>query len=185
MSKKETLNIVDENDNIIGKEQRERVHKSGLLHREIHVWVYNNKGEVLLQKRSMSKDTFPGLLDASVGGHVDLGENYNDAGVKELEEETGIKADKKDLIYLIKIRGKIYDEVTGMTNNTFRVSYAYKYNGDLQSLRLEEGKAISLEFWSIDRVLNPSLEDRQKFISYLLGEEYAIVFKKIKELIKQ
>ncbi|MDD2647077.1 MAG: NUDIX domain-containing protein [Patescibacteria group bacterium] len=185
MGKKEILNIVDENDNIIGQEQRERVHKSGLLHREIHVWVYNDKGEVLLQKRAMDKDTFPGLFDASVGGHVDLNQTYEEAATRELEEEIGVKADIKDLSYLIKMRDKDYDQSTGMTNNRFWVVYAYKYNENKDNLRLEKGKAISLEFWPINRIMNASAEDREKFIPFLLGDKYSIIFQEIKNLIKQ
>jgi isopentenyldiphosphate isomerase len=69
----EKLDIVDEDDNIIGQDTRENVHRKGLLHREIHVIIYNDENEILLQKRSMNKDTYPSLLDISVGGHVDLG----------------------------------------------------------------------------------------------------------------
>ncbi len=64
----EKLNIVDENDNIIGEDTRKNIHKNGLLHREIWVWIYNKNLDVLFQKRSSNKDTFPNKLDASVLG---------------------------------------------------------------------------------------------------------------------
>ena len=65
---KEKLNIIDENDNIVGEDSRENIHKKGLLHREIWVWIYNDKLEILFQRRAPDKDTFPNKLDASVGG---------------------------------------------------------------------------------------------------------------------
>ena len=68
MTKLQKLNIIDEDDNIIGEDSRENIHRKGLLHREIHVWIYNKKGEILFQKRSITKDTWTGLLDASACG---------------------------------------------------------------------------------------------------------------------
>ena len=73
MADNRKLNIIDENGNITGEETRENIHKQGLLHREIHVWFYTPKGEILFQHRAKDKDTYPDLLDATVGGHVEIG----------------------------------------------------------------------------------------------------------------
>ena len=183
MAKSQKLNIIDEDDSIIGEDTRENIHKKGLLHREIHVWVYNKKGEILFQKRSMTKDTWPGLLDASAGGHVELNDNYNKAAVRELEEETGIKADKSDLTFITKLRKKGHDKSTGMTNNVIRAIYVYEYDGE-QEIILEDGKADSLEFWPLEKIFNISEKDRKKFISTVLSEEYMNIYRKIQELIK-
>ena len=181
MPETQRLNIVDEDDNVIGQESRENIHKNGILHREIHVWIYNTKGDILFQKRSMTKDTYPGLLDASAGGHVELNDSYEKAAIRELEEETGLKADKKDLTYITKIRKKSYDKLTGMTNNVIRAVYAYKYDNE-QEIKLEEGMADSLEFWPVEKIFNISEEDRKKFIATILSEEYMEIYKKIQEL---
>ena len=71
MADSRKLNIVDENDQIIGEDTRENIHRKGLLHREIHVWFYTPKSEIVFQHRAKNKDTFPDLLDATVGGHVE------------------------------------------------------------------------------------------------------------------
>ena len=181
MTKLQKLNIVDEDDNIIGEDSRENVHRKGLLHREVHVWIYNKKGEILFQKRSMTKDTYPGLLDASVGGHVELNDNYDEAAIRELEEETGIKANKSDLTYITEIRKKSYDKITGMTNNVIRAVYVYEYDNE-QEIKLEKGKADSLEFWPLEKIFNISEEDRKKFISAILSEEYINIFREIQGL---
>jgi len=180
----EFLEIIDENDNIIGKDTRENVHKNGLLHREIHVWIYNKNGEIIFQRRSKDKDTFPGLLDASVGGHVDIGDDYLAAAVRELEEETGIKTDSKDLVYITKMRKNVLDEKTGMKNNTIKRVYAYEYNGDAKDLKLEEGKATSLEFWSIEKIMNLNEDEKKEFISSIIDDEYKNIFNEIKQIIK-
>jgi isopentenyl-diphosphate delta-isomerase type 1 len=176
------LNIIDENDHIVGKDTRENIHKNGLLHREIHVWVYNQNGEILFQRRSKTKDTFPNLLDASVGGHVEIGDDYLTSAIKELEEETGIKAKTKDLIHIAKMRKTSNDEVTGTINNVIRKIYAYEFCGDARNLKLEKGKATSLEFWKIDRILHMDDKEKKEFIASVVDEEYMAIFKKIKSL---
>jgi len=82
----EIFDVVDRGDVVVGRETRSRVHQLGLLHRAVHVLVYNGKGEVFLQKRSMSKDRQPGLWDSSSSGHVDSGEDYDAAARRELGE---------------------------------------------------------------------------------------------------
>jgi isopentenyldiphosphate isomerase len=86
----EIFDIVNEHDAVVGRAPRREVHARGLTHRAVHVLVFNARGEVFLQKRSMSKDTSPGLWDSSASGHVDSGEDYNACAVRELREEIGL-----------------------------------------------------------------------------------------------
>lgn len=85
------FDVVNERDEVIGRERRAAVHARGLWHRAIHVLVYNATGEVFLQKRAMRKDTAPGCWDSSCSGHVDAGEDYDAAATRELGEELGLK----------------------------------------------------------------------------------------------
>lgn len=87
----EIFDVVNERDEVIGRETRREVHRMGLKHRAVHVLVFNSRGEVFLQKRSMSKDTSPGLWDSSASGHVDGGESYDSCAIRELREEIGLK----------------------------------------------------------------------------------------------
>jgi isopentenyl-diphosphate delta-isomerase type 1 len=86
----EVFDVVNERDEVIGRERRSEVHRRGLRHRAVHVLVFNARGELLLQKRSMSKDTFPGTWDSSASGHLDAGEDYDACAVRELREEIGL-----------------------------------------------------------------------------------------------
>jgi 16S rRNA (adenine1518-N6/adenine1519-N6)-dimethyltransferase len=61
------LNVVDESGKILGEETRENIHRQGLLHKEIHVWLFTPNKEIVFQHRGKDKDTFPDLLDATVG----------------------------------------------------------------------------------------------------------------------
>jgi isopentenyl-diphosphate delta-isomerase type 1 len=86
----EIFDVVNERDEVIGRASRREVHARDLLHRAIHVLVFNGRGEVFLQKRSLTKDSSPGLWDSSTSGHVDAGEDYDACAVRELREELGL-----------------------------------------------------------------------------------------------
>jgi isopentenyldiphosphate isomerase len=98
----EIFDVVNERDEVIDQKPRSEVHARGLLHRAVHVLVFNSLGEVFLQKRSMNKDRQPGVWDSSSSGHVDSGEHYDETAVRELREELGLKA-KAPLQKLFKI----------------------------------------------------------------------------------
>lgn len=85
----EIFDVVNEQDEVIGRETRREVHRLGLMHRAVHVLVFNAAGNVFLQKRSMKKDRQPGVWDSSASGHVDTGEDYDACAVRELREELG------------------------------------------------------------------------------------------------
>lgn len=89
----EIFDVVNERDEVIGRAPRREVHARGLLHRAVHVLVFNARGEVFLQKRSLKKDKHPGVWDSSSSGHVDSGEDYDATAVRELWEEIGLKLD--------------------------------------------------------------------------------------------
>jgi len=86
----EIFDVVNERDEVVGQNTRREVHARGLLHRAIHVLVFNSRGEIFLQKRSTTKDREPGKWDSSSSGHVDSGEDYDACAVRELREEIGL-----------------------------------------------------------------------------------------------
>lgn len=99
----ELLDIVDENGIPTGKViDREIAHSQGILHRTSHVWLLrkkNNHVQILLQKRSSSKDSHPDCYDISSAGHIPAGIDFKESAIRELKEELGINADVEDLIY--------------------------------------------------------------------------------------
>lgn len=98
----EMLEVINENDNIIGLETRSKIHQDGLLHREIHIWFLTPKSEIIFQHRAKDKDTHPDKLDATVGGHVEPKMSYEETAIKECKEETGIDIDLNKLVFLKK-----------------------------------------------------------------------------------
>jgi len=182
-NQKEMLEVIDENDNIIGLETREKIHKEGLLHREIHIFFLTSNYEIIFQHRAKDKETYPDKLDATVGGHVEPNMSYEETAVKECKEETGVEIDPKKLVFLGKLRKKTFDEVTGLTNNTIRSQYAYLYEGSINDLQIEKGKAEGFEAWKMDDLSHLSESDRKKFIAVFLTEDMFKLFYKAKELL--
>lgn len=95
----ELLTQVDENNNVIGSISRKTAHNSpNVYYRTIYVLVKNDSGEVLIQKRSTTKDLYPNCWDISVGGHVNFNKSYLETAVRELGEELGVKVKPEDLL---------------------------------------------------------------------------------------
>jgi 16S rRNA (adenine1518-N6/adenine1519-N6)-dimethyltransferase len=89
-SGEELFDVVDTEDRVIDTQPRDVVHVNNLRHRAVHMLLFNDAGEILLQKRSIWKDRNAGLWDSSAAGHVDAGETYESAAARELVEEIGV-----------------------------------------------------------------------------------------------
>jgi 16S rRNA (adenine1518-N6/adenine1519-N6)-dimethyltransferase len=93
----EMFDVVNEHNEVIQQLPRGEVHARGLLHRAVHVFVINARGEVYLQKRSHLKDVSPLKWDSSAAGHLDVGESYAACAIRETREEIGIEIDGTEL----------------------------------------------------------------------------------------
>jgi 16S rRNA (adenine1518-N6/adenine1519-N6)-dimethyltransferase len=89
----ELFDVVDSEDRVVGQATRGEVHARGLLHRSVHILVFNSQGELFLQKRALTKDENPGYWDSSAAGHVNSGEDYLASAGRELKEELGISGE--------------------------------------------------------------------------------------------
>ena len=121
----EIFDVVDENDQVIDQRPRSEVHRLKLYHRATHILVFNNVGELFLQKRSMSKDSSPGLWDSSAAGHLDHGEEYDDCARREFTEELGV-SEPPTLHRLFKIGA------SPETDYEFAWIYRCEYDGPMQ-----------------------------------------------------
>jgi isopentenyl-diphosphate delta-isomerase type 1 len=124
MSDEEWFDVVDEVDRVVGRATRVQAHAQGLRHRAIHVLLFDDQGQIYLQRRSWEKDKHPGCWDSSCSGHVDSGETYDLAAHRELGEELGLRA-PPPLERLFKISASVQ---TGME---FIWVYRGSWNGPL------------------------------------------------------
>ncbi|TDJ26850.1 MAG: NUDIX domain-containing protein [Gammaproteobacteria bacterium] len=138
LASRELLDVVDADDRVTGVKTRGEIHAQGLMHRAVHILVFNSGGELFIQKRSMSKDNNPGLWDSSAAGHVDSGEDYGDCAIRELGEELGIRvaAPLEQLFRLAACR---------ITDMEHCVVYRYVSDGpfELEVAEIDEGAWIS------------------------------------------
>lgn len=96
---KEDFDLLDENGNKTGKTKlRTEVHRNGDWHKAVHIWIINNKGDVLLQRRCATKDSDSNMLDISSAGHLSVGDDSLTGAIRELKEELNLDVNKEELL---------------------------------------------------------------------------------------
>ena len=140
--KEEILQLVDLEGNPVGQAPRSVCHKDkSLIQMVVHIEIFNDKGEIYLQKRSETKDLYPGLWDTAVGGHVGAGEKPEEAVLREAEEELGIKPDKLDFLFKYMNENETETEVA--------VVYKSLYNGPFH---IDNDEVIDGRFYTISEI---------------------------------
>ena len=154
----EIFDIVDENGNPIGETvSRAKAHEDGIRHRTAHIWVVrevNGEAEVLLQKRSFNKDSFPGKYDTSSAGHIQAGDEPLESAIRELSEELGIQAEPKDLQFAGTFRVQFEKEFHGRMFKDNEVAFVYIYKGkiDISTLSIQKEELDSVEWFNLEEV---------------------------------
>jgi isopentenyldiphosphate isomerase len=141
-NKDERIVIVDRDNNVIGTEYRSVMRTRGLLHRATYILVFNSEGDLFVQKRTITKDIYPGYYDVAIGGVVLAGESYEESADRELEEELGIGS------ISLKCLFDFYFEDAG--NQVWGKAYACVHDG---TIVLQEEEIESGEFHRIDEIL--------------------------------
>ncbi len=165
----EYLDIVDESGNPTGKTVlRDQAHREGILHRTAHVWIVRKSGkgyEILLQKRSMEKESFPGMFDTSSAGHIPAGEKPISSAIRELSEELGILAEPEQLQYAGTIRIQ-YEKVfhgSLFRDNEVTSVYIYSQPVDTANLKLQQSEVEEVRWFNLNEVWGEIQSDRRRF----------------------
>lgn len=165
----EMLEIIDDSSGkVIGLAPRKQCHGDpSLVHRSVHVIVFSSAGDILLQKRKITKDIQPGKWDTACGGHLDPGETFETAAVRELKEELGLDLPWSAFRHLFdyKVRNSIESE-------NVRV-FSVICDGPFQP---QESELDGVAFYTVedlkDRLKNGKTDD----LTPLLCSELALLF---------
>lgn len=147
----ELFTLVDENDRVLGSITRGEAHRDMTkIHRGAWVLVFNDKGEVFLQKRSLTKDRNPGLWSIAVGGHVTHGQTYREAAKREFMEELGIAAPALEFMKKYRFISQFESEIgcvyKSIHNGPFTLNPQEIDHGEFFTLEDLEVKIRSGEF---------------------------------------
>lgn len=164
----ELIDIVNENGEPTNKVAlKSEAHKSGWWHNTIHLWLFTNEGRVLLQQRSYQKAIYPLLWDVSVAGHINAGESFKTAALREAEEELGLELKYNNLKKI-----GVYKHKSSYLNNSvkdyeFHHIYISELKVELKSLipNKEEVEAIKLVTLESFNALLKNSENNNHFVS--------------------
>ena len=164
----EYFDIVDDKGNPTGEViSREAAHREGVQHRTAHVWIIRRKQsgyDILLQKRSMNKDSFPGMYDTSSAGHIPAGDEPKESAMRELQEELGIAATEDELQYAGMFHGqyeKVFHGHIFRDNEIARV-YVYQKPVDEHDLKLQESEVEEVQWFDLDAVWTEIHHSRER-----------------------
>ena len=162
---------------------REIAHRDGILHRTSHVWIFREmagKKQVLLQRRSKQKDSYPGLYDTSSAGHIPAGEEPLPSALRELEEELGIRATADQLAYAGSFRIEYVDTFHDRIfhDNEFTHVYVYREPVDIQDLRLQETEVEDAAWFDLEEVWNEIQFSKDRFCVAPQGMQVLMKFLK-------
>ena len=160
------------------KERKSEIHRKGLFHATVHVWIFTNKGEILIQKRSKKKELNPGVWDVSVAGHIKFNENIKKAAKRETLEEIGVNINTKDLLKIgvyksINIHPKAIDR-------EFFHTYKLKIDENNIDLDYKNNEIDDLKFISIEEMENLIKKENNKIFIGKNRKYYSDVLKSIK-----
>ena len=158
---KEILDIVDDNGQPTGEViDRVTAHREGILHRTSHVWLVRMKDsrlQVLLQKRSEEKDSYPGCYDISSAGHIPAGVDFVPSALRELKEELGVEVQAEDLVYCGQRKfhfEEIFHGERFKDNQISNVYLNFRYDGS--TLTCVTG--TSLKVFTLDKSLDHAFD---------------------------
>ncbi|MBQ1320478.1 MAG: NUDIX domain-containing protein [Solobacterium sp.] len=165
----EYFDICDENGCPLGETvSRAEAHRLGIRHRTAHIWIIRcvrGRYEVLLQQRSLQKDSFPGLFDTSSAGHVPAGQEPLPSALRELREELGLTAGPEDLQYIGQFHiqyEKVFHEALFRDNEVAWV-YVYEKPVEADTLVLQVSEVAAVRWFDMAEVRQEIEHTRERF----------------------
>ncbi len=149
----EIYDVVDMDNRVTGQATRKEIHKNNLLHRSVHIFVFNPQGDLYLQKRALTKDENPGYWDTSCAGHLDTGEDYLTAANRELMEELSIAESLHPFMRIKACKESYWEHVQAYTCTT------------LQPITINPAEILEGHYWSLDEISRALSQKKIQFTS--------------------
>ena len=160
------------------KKSKSEIHRKGLFHSTVHIWIFTEEGNILIQKRSKKKELNPGVWDVSVAGHIKFNENIKKAAKRETLEETGININTKDLLK-IGVYRSINIHPTAIDKEFFH-TYILKIDKNSINLDYKNNEVDDLKFISIEEMESLIKKENNKIFIGKNRKYYSDVLKSIK-----
>ncbi|MBP5343765.1 MAG: NUDIX domain-containing protein [Alphaproteobacteria bacterium] len=171
----ECFDVLDEDGQKTGKiKPRAQVHRDGDWHKAVHIWIVNDKDEVLLQKRSPNKDSNPNMWDISSAGHLTAGDDSLTGAVREIKEELGVDILPSQLVLIGTKRSSSRPSAT-FINNEFNDVYLLRLSLDLKKIVLQEEEVAEVKYISLDE-FRSKIKNRDESL-LLHDDEFEMLFK--------
>lgn len=171
---KEYFDLLDENGNKTGKiKLRTEVHRDGDWHKAVHIWIINNKGDILLQRRCATKDSNPNMLDISSAGHLSAGDNSLSGAIRELKEELNLDVDKEDLQF-IKTLKRSSKYTSTFINNEFDDLYILRTDKTINDMEFQEDEISEIFFVPYKKFKEMVINKQPDLLMH--NEEFDILF---------
>lgn len=184
----EILDIVDKHGIPTGETiERKKAHELGILHRTAHVWIVRkreNKTQILLQKRSDEKDSYPGCFDISSAGHIPSGTDFIPSALRELKEELGYEAKPEQLIYCGQRRFEFEQVFHGKLFRDHQVSniYILWLDKEPEEFTLQKEEVSKVQWFDFEACIEKVKYNQIPHCIYM--EELEMIQKEIQKNVK-
>jgi isopentenyldiphosphate isomerase len=155
----ELLDIVNDEDIVVGQEMRSTIHQKGLQHRGVHVFLFLADGKMLVQKRSADRASSPSMLDCSVSEHVKAGESYLEAAMRGMKEELGVEGVEITSLATIKME-------YGPGDN--EISRIYEGKVTLEQILFDPVEISEVMYMSLEEIKEETAYKKERFCSWFV-----------------
>jgi isopentenyl-diphosphate delta-isomerase len=175
----EYVDVLDSSGRPVGiRKSKSGVHQDGDWQGAAHVWILNRKGQILIQRRSPTKENWPNLWDVSVAGHISAGERPVETAIREAREELGITLFPGECRYLFTILDQVTLNKGNYVDNEFHHVFLVERDLDVRDLKFSDGEVAEVRFVAVRKLQTNLATDPGRFVPH--QEEYRKLFKALR-----
>jgi isopentenyl-diphosphate Delta-isomerase len=171
----EYVDLLDSSGCTVGKmKPKSAVHRDGDWHGAAHVWILNTMSQILIQRRSSTKENWPNLWDVSVAGHLSAGEAPVEAAIREAKEELGVTLVPDECRYLFSVAERVSLNNGKYVDNEYHHVFLVEKDLDVRDLKFTDGEVAEVSFIALRELQTNLTTDPSRFVPH--QEEYRKLF---------